>query len=163
MTVEYRIASLADLETIWDTVNIAHHPGDERWVKWKKLLIDDNLAGKCLTFVIVIDGKPVGEGTLLLSPECFAVEGLPQLADGSTSTNINGLRIVKQYEGQGHISKLVKYMENWARANGYKTINIGVSACEARNLAIYLHWSYTHFLCHEIDDGELVLYYDKPL
>jgi len=54
-------------------------------------------------------------------------------------------------------------MENWARENGYKTINIGVSACEARNLAIYLHWNYTNYMCYEIDDGELVLYYEKNL
>ena len=160
--IDYRIASLEDLETIWDTVNIADHPGDDRWVKWKKLLIEDNLAGKCRTFVIVIDGKPVGEGTLLLSPDCFALAGLPQLADGTT-TNINGLRIRKQYEGNGYISRLVKFMENWAHEQGYSTINIGVSACEARNLAIYLHWGYTEFLCHEIDEGELVLYYAKAL
>ena len=161
--VEYRIATLADLEDIWDNVNIADHPGDGRWVKWKKQLIEDNLSGKCRTFVIVIDGRPLGEGTLLLSPECFAVAGLPQLADGKIATNINGLRIVKAHEGKGYISGLVKFMENWARENGFETINIGVSACEARNVAIYLHWGYNHFICHEIDDGELVLYYDKPL
>ena len=131
-------------------------------VEEKKQLIEDNLAGKCRTFVVVIDGRPVGEGTLLLSPDCFALAGLPQLADG-TNTNINGLRIRKPYEGQGHVSKLVRFMEDWAREQGYKSINIGVSACEARNLGIYLHWNYTKFVCHEIDDGELVLYYEKPL
>lgn len=160
--VEFRAATLADLEDIWDNINIADHPGDDRWVHWKKQLIEDNLAGKCRTFVVVIDGRPVGEGTLLLSPDCFALAGLPQLADG-TNTNINGLRIRKPYEGQGHVSKLVRFMEDWAREQGYKSINIGVSACEARNLGIYLHWNYTKFVCHEIDDGELVLYYEKPL
>jgi len=160
--IEYRVATLEDLNDIWDNVNIADHPGDDRWVKWKKQLIEDNLVGKCVTFVIVIDGRPLGEGTLLLSPDCFALAGLPQLADG-TNVNINGLRIVKAHEGKGYISGLVKFMENWARENGYKTINIGVSACEARNLAIYLHWNYTNYMCYEIDDGELVLYYEKNL
>ena len=160
--IDYRIASLEDLETIWDTVNIADHPGDERWVKWKKLLIEDNLAGKCRTFVIVIDGKPVGEGTLLLSPDCKAAAGKPLLCN-ETSVNLNALRIRKEHEGQGHISAMVRLMENWAREQGYKYVTIGVEAAEARNLGIYLHWGYTGFLCHEVEEGELILYYAKAL
>lgn len=159
---DYRIATPDDLERIW-AMNIADHPGDERWVRWKDQLIGYNQQGDGLTFVTVIDGRPVGEGTLLFSPDCNAVRGLPGLADGKTVTNLNGLRIRKEFEGQGHISKMVKTMENWAREHGFTTITIGVDACEARNLSIYLHWGYTKFLCHEIDEGELVLYYAKAL
>ncbi len=159
---DYRRASIEDLETIWDTVNIADHPGDDRWVRWKDQFIGYNRTGMGVTFVTVIDGKPVGEGTLLLSPDCKAVAGTPLLCN-ETSVNPNALRIRKEHDGQGHISAMVRLMENWAREQGYQYVTIGVEAAEARNLGIYLHWGYTRFLCHEVEDGELILYYAKAL
>ena len=73
----------------------------------------------------------------------------------------------KEYEGQGHISKLVKLIEQYARDAGYKTMTIGVEAVEARNLAIYLHWGYTEFVHSEVelefDHEALILYYAKNL
>ncbi len=159
---EYRVATREDLENIWN-LNIARHPGDERWVHWKGELIGYNVDGRAVTFVTVLDGKPVGEGTWLISPTCSALAGLEGLADDKTTVNLNGLRILKDYEGQGHTSKLVKFMESWAKDNGYTRVTIGVDASEARNLGIYLHWGYTTYLCHEIENGELVLYYGKNL
>jgi GNAT superfamily N-acetyltransferase len=77
--------------------------------------------------------------------------------------NVNALRIQKAYEGQGYISALMREMEAYARQSGYTSVTIGVEAKETRNLAIYLHWGYTRFICSEMDDGELVLYYAKDL
>ena len=77
--------------------------------------------------------------------------------------NINALRIDKQYEGRHHISRLVRMIEAHARSLGYQRITIGVEAKETRNLAIYLHWGYTRLVRWDIEDDELVLYYEKPL
>lgn len=159
---DYRRATPEDLEIIWNA-DIADHPGDENWLRWKQQFIAANGTGEYVTFVTVIDGVPVGQGTLLCTPDCPAIRGRTQLADGKTTVNINALRIRKKHEGQGHISKMVKRMEEYAREMGYKVITIGVEAAEARNLGIYLHWGYTNFLFHEIDSGELVLYYSKVL
>lgn len=159
---DYRRATPEDLETIWNA-DIADHPGDANWLRWKQQFIAANATGDYVTFVTVIDGVPVGQGTLLCTPDCPAIRGRTELSDGSTTVNINALRIRKAHEGQGHISKMVKEMENCARSMGYTTITIGVEAAEARNLGIYLHWGYTQFLFHEIDGGELVLYYSKKL
>lgn len=158
----YGPASPEKLEQIWDQ-NIAANPGDDRWVQWKKQLMDDNAAGKCLTFLVLADGRPVGEGTVLLEASCGAVAGRTALAEKGRAANINGLRIEKAFEGQGHISRLVREMENYARELGCTEITIGVEAAETRNLAIYLHWGYTQFLLSEVEDGELVLYYGKAL
>jgi GNAT superfamily N-acetyltransferase len=80
---------------------------------------------------------------------------------------INGLRMDKQYEGKGHMSKLVKAMEKYAKDHGYKTAIIGVEPKETRNLAIYLHWGYDTFVNLTISDIKeeegLVLYYSKSL
>lgn len=144
---EYKIASADELERRWN-INIAENIGDNRWVEWKSKYIEDNKTGKCKTFVVIFDGEPVGEGTLLFLPEYCEV---------------NALRIEKSHEGKGHISKLVKLMEQYAINQGCKTLVIGVEARETRNLGIYLHWGYNTFVKSEIDGGVLVLYYSKKL
>jgi GNAT superfamily N-acetyltransferase len=148
---KYQKASLVDLELRWDK-NIADNIGDERWVTWKAETIEEHKSNKCITFVVLYGEEPIGEGTLI--PTMHSVE-------------INGLRIDKQYEGKGHISKLVKVMEQYAKDEGYKTATIGVEPKEARNLAIYLHWGYDTFVKLEISDMKeeegLILYYSKNL
>ena len=158
----YRKATLQDLESLWDR-NIRENPDDPRYIRWKKQFIDDNLSGAAATFVITADGNCVGEGTLLLSPECRAIRGRTCLCDGKSVANINALRIQKAYEGQGHISALMKAMEHYANSVGIHTLTIGVEAAEARNLGIYLHWGFDNFLMHEFEDDALVLYYGKTI
>ena len=157
-----RKATTEDLESLWNR-NIAAHPDNPQWVKWKAQFLADNQTGRAATFAVLCDGEPVGEGTLLFSPECKAIRGRLALADGQSVTNINALRIQKEHEGKGYISALVHEMEAYARQNGYASVTIGVEAKETRNLAIYLHWGYNRFVCSEMDGGELVLYYAKDL
>ena len=159
---EYRRATPQDLEHLWNA-NIAENPDDPNWLNWKREYISHNQTGKGYTFTVVIEGEPVGEGTLLFSPDCSAIAGRADLADGSATANINALRIRKAHEGQGHISTLVRLMEAYAAEHGITRLTIGVEAKETRNLAIYLHWGYTDFVTHAIEDGELVLYYAKNL
>ena len=162
MNVEYRKATPEDLEQIWD-MNIADNNGNERWRMWKDTYISYNQNGDAYTFVILCDGRPVGEGTLIFSPECGAVGGRTELADNKTTANVNALRIRKEYEGRRYISALVHMMESYAAQNGYKYLTIGVEASETRNLAIYLHWGYDKFVMSEILEEQLVLYYRKAL
>lgn len=153
-------ASPEKLKEIWD-YNIAVNSDDPRWIRWGREAMDDNLSGRTQTFLVHKDNTPVGEGTLIFDPACSAIRGRTDLADGITTANVNALRIQKPYENQGHISAMMKLMEQYARDHGFTRITIGVEAKEARNLAIYLHWGYTDFIRHEIEDGELVLYYGK--
>lgn len=162
MIYEYRQATMDDLEILWNK-NIAVNPGDNRWVQWKAEYIGYNRDGKAITFAVICSGEPVGEGTLILSPDCKAVSGRPCLADGRQIANINALRIEKNHEGRGHISKIVRMMEAYAKNHGCTDLTIGVEAAETRNLAIYLHWGYTRFLMSENDGGALVLYYGKAI
>lgn len=161
-TYFYRAATLDNLEYLWDK-NISENDNKVQWTKWKKQFIDDNKNKKALTFVALHNDIPIGEGTILFSPDCNAISGREILADNLTIANINALRIQKTYEGKGHISKLVKEMEKYASSNGFSYLTIGVEAVETRNLSIYLHWGYTEFVMSEFDNGKLVLYYRKSL
>lgn len=161
-TYEYKEASMNDLNMIWEK-NIENNVGDNRWIAWKTQTIDDNITGKCKTFVVLNGDDPIGEGTLLFSSECGAINGRTELADGVNVANINALRNEKIHKNKGHISKLVRLMEQYAKNAGYKVLTIGVEAGESRNLAIYLHWGYNTFVKYEIEDNALVLYYSKLL
>ena len=146
----YEEASIANLELKWDK-NIADNVGDDRWVTWKTQVIEDNKNNKCKTFVVLYGEEPIGEGTLVFS---------------SQSVEVNALRIDRQYEGRGHISKLVKVMEQYAKNRGYKTAKIGVELSETRNISIYFHWGYDTFVKSEISEIEeegLILFYSKDL
>ena len=98
------------LKEIWD-YNIADNPDDPRWIRWGQQAMEDNRTGRTKTFLILCDGEPVGEGTLIFDPSCSAIDGRLSLADGRTVTNVNALRIRKEYENQGHVSAMMKKME----------------------------------------------------
>lgn len=154
----YRKATLEDLETLWNR-HIAENPKDDRYLRWKRDFIERNRLDQAATFVVVRDGEPVGEVTLAHHQN--GTRSL--LADGKSTGYIQALRIRKEYEGQGHVSRLMRALEAYARELGYSTLTIGVEATETRTLGMYLHWGYDQFLMSEMDDGELVLFYAKDL
>ncbi len=162
MEYVYKKADSVTLEKIWDK-NIKGHEGDNCWLKWKNEMIKYNADGKAVTFVILCDNEPIGEGTLLLSPQCKAVRHRKILCDGECIANLNALRIQKEYENKGHISKLLREIEKYALKNGYSYLSIGVEAKETRNLSIYLHWGFTEFIKSYKEERRLVLYYRKKL
>ena len=158
----YKKASPSNLETIWND-DICCHPDDQRWEKWKKEYIAYNQEGKATTFVVLDEKKPIGQLTIIFSPECGAVFNRPLLCDGKHIANMNAFRIKKAYEGQGHISKLLKLAEEYAKKKKIKTLTIGVEAKETRNISIYFHFGYTNFVSSMVEDGEVILYYSKNI
>ena len=160
--MEYRKATIEDLEKIWDK-DIIENPNDENYVRWKQQYIENNKLGKCVTFVAVENTVPIAQITVLFSTDCSAVKGRPMLCDGEKRANMNAFRIDKKYEGQGHVSKLVKMAEKYAKEQGFTYLTIGSEAKESRNLGIYLHFGYTEFITSFIEDDELVLFYGKRI
>ena len=164
--IEYRMATVEDLNSVWDK-DIERNPGDDRWRRWKKEYLDYNENNELKTFVAVDVGNVIAQISVVLKPNVKAVLGKEALCDGKEIANMNAFRCDKEYEGKGHISKLVKLGEDYARRLGYKFMSIGSEARESRNLAIYLHFGYNEFVMYEFDDEEegnpLVLYYRKRL
>lgn len=160
----YRIATESDLEKLWD-YDINRHEGEERkrWEKWKIQYLDHNKNGEATTFVVLDNGEPIGQITVLFSQNCSAVKDRPMLCDGKNIANMNAFRIKKEYEGQGHISKLVKMAEKHAKEKGINYLTIGSEAKESRNLAIYLHFGYIEFVTSFVEDDELILFYGKKI
>jgi len=147
---QYKLATREEITKRWDK-NIADNPSDEEWVKRKAIGLENFDDEDFKKFVIMHGDDPIGEGTLIFEED---------------NVDIQALRIDKHYEGQGHISKLVKVMEQYARDNGCTNATIGVEPNETRNMSIYFHWGYTNFEKAEMklrDDEPFILYYSKKL
>ncbi len=157
MIAAYRIATDADFNTLWDR-NMAEDPGEPMWPIWRARFRQRIDLGQAITFCVVIDGDPVGEGTLELNTGKD-----PRLCDGRENAYLAALRIRKEFEGQGHISNLVRMIEDHARKLGFRRITIGVEEQESRNRAIYTHWGYVAPVMDIYEDGEHILYYRKEL
>ena len=157
MNAEYRIATRQDFDTLWDR-NMAEDPGEPMWPVWRERFRQRIDLGQAITFCVVIDGDPVGEGTLELNTGKDS-----RLCDGRENAYLAALRIRKEFEGQGHISRLVRMMEDHGKKLGFRRITIGVEEQETRNRAIYEHWGYVNLIMEVQEDGEHVLYYTKEL
>ena len=161
--IHYRKATIQDLVKIWNRY-IAENPEDSRYLRWKEQFISRNVHGEVSTFVIVSDDFPIGEVTLDYHAKGYGnTASQTILADGKTTAYVTALRIRKAYEGNGCISQLMHYMEDYARNKGFKQLTIGVEASEVRTREIYQHWGYTNHILSEMDDGALVLFYAKQL
>lgn len=155
--VEYRIATREEFDLLWDR-NIAANPGEPMWPIWRQRFRERIDKGQAVTFAVVVDGNPVGEGTLEMDTGKD-----PRLCNGRDTAYLAALRIYKEYEGQGHISALVRQMERYASQRGFTRLTIGVEAAETRNLGIYLHWGYNQFLMADGEGEELTLFYGKDI
>ena len=154
---EYRVLTEAEFDLLWDR-NEKANPDEPMWPIWRQRFRERIEKGQAISFGVILDGNPVGEGTLEL-----ATPKDPRLCNGRDTAYLSALRIYQAYEGKGHISRLVKTMESHARNLGYTTLTIGVEAQEARNRAIYSHWGYVNLIMEEKQDGEHVLFYGKKL
>jgi GNAT superfamily N-acetyltransferase len=157
LRAEYRIITDAEFDLLWDR-NIAADPQELMWPVWRQRFRERIDKDQAITFGVILDGDPVGEGTLELDTGKD-----PRLCDGKTTAYLSALRIRKEFEGMGHISRLVKTMEEQVRSLGYNTLTIGVEESEVRNRAIYRYGGYVNHIMTETKDGETVLYFAKEL
>lgn len=162
--MEYKIATLDEYLALWEK-DIAKRP--EKRAKWEAMRDEyvPAFKNKELTTFIAKDGDDIiAQISVITNPEFRNIFGYKELCDGKTTVNMNAFRCDKEYEGQGHISRLVKMGEQWAREQGYKYATIGVNAANTRNIQIYFHFGYTQFVMHQhFEDGTIVLYYKKEL
>ena len=97
----YRPVTREEFDILWDR-NIAGHPEEPMWPVWRARFADRIAGGQAITFGVILDGDPVGEGTLELNTGKD-----PRLCNGGDTAYLSALRIRKEHEGQGHISRLL--------------------------------------------------------
>ena len=107
--ISYRKATLEDLERVW-AYNMAMNPDEPRMQRWKESYIERNAENRAATYVVIVDGEPVGEVTLDYHAEAYGNPEIRKvLADGSKTGYLTALRIRKEFEGRGYVSGLMKF------------------------------------------------------
>ena len=107
----YRKATISDLESIWNK-DIEQNKDDQRYLKWKQQYIENNKNGDCVTFVVLDNEDPIGQVTILFSPNCSAVKNRPKLCNGTDTANMNAFRIEKNMKIKDISPNLLKWQKN---------------------------------------------------
>jgi len=161
--MEYKQATLEEYIAVWEK-DIRKRPEKaEEWKQMRDVYIKGFKANQLVTFIAKDDEDIIAQISVVVDSSFPEMNNEEVLCDGKTTVNMNAFRCDKEYEGQGHISKLVKMGENWAKEQGYQYATIGANAKNIRNLSIYFHFGYTEFVLHEHYKDTIVLYYRKEL
>ena len=152
---------------------------DELNKRWEYLIKDDNLFSKykefafnnfdnnnSVTYIGLLNGEIICEATAYIKEAAFKndidnPEGL--LTD--KMIYLAAFRTDKEFEGKGYFSKLYKYMETDLIKQGYTEFSLGVGPENVRNMEIYFHLGFTHYIKtviqYENNEEDVIIFYKK--
>ena len=137
-----KIATIEEMNENWDYL-IQSHPGDHAWEVYRKEAIEDVISHKTIVYYGILNGKIIAEATARLNPSVVQnYEGLVN----ETTAYLSAFRTRKEYQGQGYFSQLFHWMENDLIQRGYQTLTVGVEPGEIKNMRIYFHYGFTHYI-----------------
>ena len=159
-----KIASLEEVYRKWDG-EIRQHPREENWIIWKEEAIRNYRTGKSIPYYGLLDDEIICEATAVI--DLNAMQNGEGMMDDQT-VYLCAFRTVKQYQGKGHFSKLMRFMLDDLRQKGYTKAILGVEPNEETNKAIYRNWGFTESIksaTEQYPDGTIidVEYYGKCL
>lgn len=159
-----KIASLEEMHQKWDD-EIRLHAGEENWLFWKDEAIRNFRAGISIPYYGILDGTIICEATAVVSPD--AVQNSDGMI-GDRTVYLCAFRTVKQLQGKGCFSKLMRFMLNDLKQKGFEKAVLGVEPKERRNKERYQHWGFTEHIktaTEQYPDGTVidVEYYGKQL
>lgn len=102
--------------------------------------------GKCCVYGIVIFNKVLGRIVF------FTDLDDKDLADGKNVCYFSNLWVNPKLRGRKIGSKLVCYVENKARKNGFKFLTLGVHKDNEMNMSIYNHMGFDTFVKNKVHD-----------
>ena len=137
-----RVPSPEEMNRKWD-YEIALHTEKTNWIIWKEEAIRSARTGRSIPYYGFLDGAIICEAT------AKPVSGIDQNGDEKTDERVAELcafRTNKEYRGKGFFSKLLAFMEQDLKRQGYTKAIVGVEPGEEINKAIYHHWGFTEYV-----------------
>ncbi len=141
------------------------NPGEEEnWDKWIEEF-KKYPEGHRITYFGILNGEVITEASAGIKKDTF--QNTDGLIDDSTAY-LFAFRTKEEYQEQGYLSPLFKYMIDDLRKRGIKKVTIGVEPTELKNKAIYDHYGFTEHIKDAKEtypDGTIidVEYYGKAL
>ena len=137
-----KIASLQEMEEKWD-YEIKLHPGQENWIIWKAEAIKNYQTGRSIPYYGILDGTIICEATAVIDPG--EVQNSAGMMDKKTAY-LCAFRTVKEYQGKGYFSDLLRFMLDDLKQKGFAKAVLGVEPDDKKNKAMYRHWGFTEFI-----------------
>lgn len=160
-----KIASLEEMNRKWD-YEIEHNAHDRNnWIVWKQNSLENFKKGSSLPYYGILDGNIICEATAMLNSE--AVQNSEGLV-GDKVVYLSAFRTIKEYQGKGYFSKLMKFMLDDLKQKGIVRATLGVEPAEETNRKIYTHYGFNEYIKSATEtypDGTIidVDYYGKNL
>ena len=159
-----KIASLEEMHRKWD-YETKQHPKEHHWTIWKEEAISNYQMCKSIPYYGVLDDMIICEATAVV--DAASVQNNSGMMDDDT-VYLCAFRTVKQFQGKGYFSELMRFMLADLKEKGYKKAVLGVEPGEKKNNDIYRHWGFTECIktaTEQYPDGTVidVAYYRKML
>ena len=106
-------------------------------------MLDD---GKCRVFATMLLGKKLGIIVLFTDLED------KELADGKSVCYFSNLWVHPRLRGQKIGSKLVKFVEDESKKNGFEFLSLGVHTDNEKNMSIYKYMGFDQFVKNKSED-----------
>ena len=155
----YSIATVDDVKLLFEK-RLKERASYPNYKVCLDMYFDDYISGKSIIFAIKKNENPIGSITLEFCK-------LDDIANSNVSKMkycyLSTFKIEKIYEGQGHISKLIKLAETVACKLGYYYAIIACEETNQRVKSIYDHFGYTEVITRKQDNGHQMVYLGKRL
>ena len=137
-----KIASLQEMEEKWD-YEIKLNPGQENWIIWKAEAIKNYQTGRSIPYYGILDGTIICEATAVV--DAGEVQNSAGMMDRKT-TYLCAFRTIKENQGKGYFSKLLRFMLSDLKQKGFMKAVLGVEPDDEKNKVMYTHWGFTEFI-----------------
>ena len=160
-----KIASFEEMNRKWD-YEIEYNIHDRsKWIIWKQNALENFKKGNSLPYYGILDGNSICEATAALNPE--AVQNSEGLV-GDKVVYLSAFRTIKEYQGKGYFSKLMKFMLDDLKHKGIVRVTLGVEPAEETNRKIYARYGFNEYIKSATEtypDGTIIEvdYYGKTL
>ena len=159
-----KIASLREMEEEWD-YEIKLHSGQKNWIIWKTEAINNFQTGRSIPYYGILDGTIICEATAVVDPD--EVQNSEGMMD-ETTAYLCAFRTVKEYQGKGYFSDLLRFMLDDLKQKGFTKAVLGVEPDDGKNKTMYTHWGFTEFIksaTEQYPDGTVieVEYYGRDI
>lgn len=160
-----KIPTYEEMNIKWNH-EIEHHKEDKyNWMIWKTQNIENYKKGYIIPYYGILAGKIICEATAMTHSNI--VQNSFLLVDEKT-VYLSAFRTIKEYQGKGYFSELIKYMLKDLKEKGFTKATLGIEPHEKRNKAIYQHFGFDEYIkrgTEKYPDGTKieVEYYAKKL
>ena len=160
-----KIASLEEMNLKWDYEIECNKDDKYNWLIWKEENIIKYKKGYIIPYYGILNEKIICEATANINSKI--VQNSDLLVD-TKRAYLSAFRTIKEYQGKGYFSKLMKFMLNDLKNRGYTEVTLGVEPTDEKSKKIYEHYGFNEYLKGGIEkypDGTIidVEYYLKKL